>query len=158
MHENGWDRSKIYDQNPTKWMNDYSIVVQEHFQKSVSIWLETIGKDIFHIKHHWSQFEFAPSRGQIHAHILVVCNKQFIQPLHNMMESHPQTKAQILNDWLEAIIKMTTCVDTSQRGKLDVHPSTQKLSDIVDHREDQRNCQLHLQIHVCSKHCLSYKR
>ena len=148
----------FFDQNPTKWINDYSIVVQEYFQKRVSFWLKTIGTKNFHIEHHWLRFEFAPSRGQIHAHMLVVCNKQFIKPLHDMMDSHPQRKTQILNDWLEATMKMTASVDILQRGKLDVHPSTQNLSEIVDHAQDQRNCQLQLQTHVCSRHCLSHRR
>ena len=51
-------------------INDYIIVVQEYFQKRVQNWLDTVGKDIFKIKHHWCRFDFAPSRGQIHAHML----------------------------------------------------------------------------------------
>ena len=51
----------IHDQNPIKHINDYSIVVQEHFQKRVQFWLDTVEKKAFHIKHHWLCFEFAPS-------------------------------------------------------------------------------------------------
>ena len=51
--------------------NDYTIVVQKYFQKLVQHWLDTVGKDIFKINHHWCRIEFAPSRGQIHAHMLV---------------------------------------------------------------------------------------
>ena len=42
--------------------NNYTIVVQEYFQKRVQNWLYTVGKDIFKIKHHWCSFEFAQIR------------------------------------------------------------------------------------------------
>ena len=73
-------------------VNDYTIVVQKYFQRRVQNWLDTVGKDIFKIKHHWCRFEFAPSRGQIHEHMLVVLdhNKLLksamskIGPINNM--------------------------------------------------------------------------
>ena len=54
------------------FVNDYSIVVQEYFQQRVVAWLETVGKDVFNIKHYWVRYEFAPGRGQIHAHMLCI--------------------------------------------------------------------------------------
>jgi hypothetical protein len=53
-------------------VNDHTLIVQEYFQERVKIWLETVGKKIFKIKHYWLQFEFTPSRGQIHVHILAI--------------------------------------------------------------------------------------
>ena len=53
-------------------INDYTIVAQENFQERVKIWLSTIGNKVFHIKYCWLRYEFAPSRGQIHAHMLAI--------------------------------------------------------------------------------------
>ena len=66
----GEDTSKCYLNSPhlVQLANNYAIVIQEHFQKRVVTWLETVGKDIFGIKHYWIRYEFAPGRGQIHAH------------------------------------------------------------------------------------------
>jgi len=53
-------------------MNAHSGVVQEFFQIRVKEWLETVGRRIFNIGHYWVRYEFAPSRGQIHAHLLAI--------------------------------------------------------------------------------------
>ena len=58
------------DKSFVQIVNDYTLIVQEYFQERVKIWLSTIGAKIFHIKHYWLRYEFAPSRGQIHAHML----------------------------------------------------------------------------------------
>jgi hypothetical protein len=50
----------------------YSAVVQECFVIRVNNWLETIGKDVFQIKHCYVRFEFAKGRGQIHVHMLAI--------------------------------------------------------------------------------------
>jgi hypothetical protein len=51
---------------------DYTLIDQEYFQERVKVWVETVGKRIFKIKHYWLRFEFSPSRGQIHAHFLAI--------------------------------------------------------------------------------------
>jgi hypothetical protein len=61
-----------FDKSFVQLVNDYTLVVQEYFQERVKIWLSTIGTKVFHIKHYWLRYEFAPSRGQIHAHILAI--------------------------------------------------------------------------------------
>ena len=43
-----------------KLLNEYSIVVQEFFQKRVTTWFETVGKTVFGINHFWIRYEFAP--------------------------------------------------------------------------------------------------
>src|SRR5687767_3916891 len=60
------------DKSFVQIINDYTLIVQEYFQERVKIWLSTIGTNVFHIKHYWLRYEFAPSRGQIHAHILAI--------------------------------------------------------------------------------------
>ena len=70
-----------FENNFVKYVNEYSIVVQEYFQARVQIWLDTIGKHVFKIKHYWVRFEFAPSRGQIHAHMIVIADTQEMMKL-----------------------------------------------------------------------------
>ena len=53
-------------------MNDMTIIIQEYFQERFRKWMETVGKEIFRIKHYWARYEFAPGRGQIHCHMLVI--------------------------------------------------------------------------------------
>ena len=51
MKQAGKDPS-LYDTNIVKYTNEYSIVVQEYFQQRVTIWLKTVGTEVFHIKHY----------------------------------------------------------------------------------------------------------
>ena len=71
--------------NIVQVMNNYSSVVQEYFQRRTELWLETVGRDVFGIAHYWMRYEFAPSRGQIHAHILAISNDK--QILYDMYKS-----------------------------------------------------------------------
>ncbi len=57
-------------------INMYTLVIQEYFQERVKAWLDTVGKELIGIKHHWLRYEFAPSRGQIHAHMIVICDNK----------------------------------------------------------------------------------
>ena len=58
----GEDPKHCYQGAPKlpKLLNDYSIMVQEYFQKRVELWLNTVGKQIFGIEHYWVRYEFAP--------------------------------------------------------------------------------------------------
>lgn len=62
------DREKI----KSELLFKYSYCVQEFFQLRMDNWLETIGKNVYKIKHYYLRFEFAKGRGQIHAHMLAI--------------------------------------------------------------------------------------
>ena len=106
----------LFLQNVVKYTNEYSIVVQEYFQQRVDIWLQTVGRKVFHIKHYWIRFEFAPSRGQIHAHMLVICDRTFISPLEQHIAKHPQQKTQILSEWVQRSFDMTSLLNLDMQG------------------------------------------
>ena len=74
MHMAGEDSSQCFygSKQTSTILNEYSLVVQEYFEKRVEAWLEVVGKPIFGIKHYWVRLEFAPGRGQIHAHLLAI--------------------------------------------------------------------------------------
>ena len=82
-------------------VNDFTLVVQEYFQERVKIWLSTIGTKVFHIKHYWLRYEFAPSRGQIHAHILAIHeNSSILQPYFDLRKDKKKQEL-FLHDFME---------------------------------------------------------
>ena len=96
--------------NTVKNVNDFTIIVQEYFQKRVQNWLKTIGKKVFMIKHYWLRYEFAPSRGQIHTHMLVITDhNQFIQNTMDKFKDHTKM-ADALAGWMEQSFGMTACM------------------------------------------------
>ena len=78
-------------------VNEFTIVVQEYFHARVHAWLETVGKQLLGIKYHWLHFEFAPSRGQIHVHMLAICDNIYM--LQSAM-SLGMTKTSLWNTYL----------------------------------------------------------
>ena len=59
-----FDLDTIYVGSPSlqQLINDCTIAIQEYFQRRVELWLSTVGKEIFDIKHCWARCEFAPGR------------------------------------------------------------------------------------------------
>ena len=99
--------------NTVKNVNDFSIIVQEYFQKRVQNWLKTIGKKIFMIKHYWLRYEFAPTRGQIHTHMLVITDhNKFIQNTMNEYKDHTKM-ADSLAGWMEKTFGVTASMPTT---------------------------------------------
>src|SRR5689334_21532685 len=88
-------------------VNDYTLVVQEYFQERVKIWLETIGVKVFHIKHYWLRYEFAPSRGQIHAHILAIHdNPKVMKPYYDCW-NNKKKQEQFLHKYMTEELGLT---------------------------------------------------
>jgi hypothetical protein len=80
-------------------LDEYSIVIQEFFQKRVEIWLETVGHSVFDIKHYWLRYEFAPSRGQIHAHLLAICGYYSVNVAMHRLKGNKEAQAKFLQSW-----------------------------------------------------------
>ena len=79
-------------------VNDYTLIVQEYFYERVKLWLSTIGAKVFHIKHYWLRYEFAPSRGQIHAHMLAIHdNPKVMEPYYNNTSDKKSKKSSFTN-------------------------------------------------------------
>ena len=81
--------------NLVQLVNQYAIVVQEYFERKVQVFLETVGKKILKIEHYWVRFEFAPSRGQIHAHLLAISPKSMMQQQYFNNKKSPKNKQRI---------------------------------------------------------------
>lgn len=85
-----------------KAVNDYSIVVQEFFITRVGDWLNTVGKRVLGIKHYWCRLEFAKGRGQIHAHLIGIIQKDAMDELqaqvrHDHMNA--EDEARVVGEW-----------------------------------------------------------
>ena len=164
-HSNFSSRSSF-----TQEVNDMTIVVQEYFQRRVSIWLQTIGRYIFGIQHHWLRYEFAPGRGQIHAHMLAITNHHDVHNhYYNLQKFNDagQQQAEFLADWVDRTFAMTAMVlpemmeaveQLNKQQQQQVHPSNHFFSDVTDHQQDITRCQWFLQRHQCSEKCLQQRR
>ena len=143
-------------------VNDYTLIVQEYFQERVKIWLSTIGKQIFHIKHYWLRFEFAPSRGQIHAHMLAIHdNPSVMEPYYNN-KTDKKKQTEFLHQWLKGELGVTASFPESSCGmntERKTHPSKVLYKDILNEKdEDFLFCLEKLQYHKCSAFCMRKRR
>jgi hypothetical protein len=146
-------------------INDHSVVVQEYFHARVKLWLDTVGKDLFGIKHHWLRFEFAPSRGQIHIHMLAICNNLEFQEKCYELKDKKEELAAFVSSWLEETCGMTaTCnSDLARELGADInvaHPSTLNFCDIpfCDEERDITLCQIKFQSHTCNGYCMRKRK
>lgn len=97
----------ILDKSFVQAVNDYTLIVQEYFQERVKIWLDTIGTKIFHIKHFWLRYEFAPSRGQIHAHILAIHDNPYVLAPYYMYRTNKKNQEEFLYQWMSEELGIT---------------------------------------------------
>jgi hypothetical protein len=159
-------------------INEYTIVIQEYFQKRVQNWLDTVGKMVFKIKHHWLRFEFAPGRGQIHAHcLLIVDNMDTQKEQHMMKQLQDAMKRDISNDleherakvyqrWAENDLCITTRIpdktDDPDRINIKIkkedHPANKRLSEINDIDIDGAKLLLTTQTHLCTEYCMRKRK
>jgi hypothetical protein len=87
-------------------VNDHTLIVQECFQQRIQLWLDTVGKK-FGIKHCWLRFEFAPSRGQMHAHVLCIHEDPNVSQECHRLRANKTSQASCLQDWAERSFGMT---------------------------------------------------
>jgi hypothetical protein len=150
-----------------KAVNDYSIVIQEYFQARVTDFLENYAKQVFGIEHYFARFEFAKSRGHIHVHLLAVLGKKSrIADLNELVYKerfNPEKQAQVADDYLNKVFGLTAIHPGSTEegllnrskirqpegtcGKIDIHPSSLKLSDVTDYKQDLCDLCNNFQIH-----------
>ena len=162
----GEDTSDCYVGSPkiAQILNDYSIVVQEYFQKRVEIWLKSVGEQIFGIKHYWVRYEFAPGRGQIHAHLLAIADFPEMSSLCHakLKELNGEDKrAQIIGQWAADSFGLTAEVmdgfESLGTNKTNT-PVQIRFSDVENSTSEREKDVQHLmdycQTHDCSEFCL----
>lgn len=152
-------------------INDYSIVIQEYFQARVEIFLETVGKSVLGIEHYWVRYEFAKSRGQIHAHLLAICNKKVQEGILGPLATFRHNKekqAKSVEEFVSKTFGLTAIHPASDcEGKLKVElvgppegtatvgtSCSKYFSDILDEDKDVLDLVNTAQMHTCSSYCL----
>ena len=150
------------DKSFVQAVNDYTLVVQEYFQERVKIWLSTIGRTIFHIKYYWLRYEFAPSRGQIHAHILAIHDNPFVMKPYYEYSTNKEEQEKFLYQWMTEEMGITA---SFPENSLDIdfekkyHPSKLFYQDIINKKEEDFVCCLQkLQYHKCSAFCMQKRQ
>jgi hypothetical protein len=162
----GQDSSGCKVGSPTlaKILNEYSIVVQEYFQKRVVEWLDSVGKKILRIKHYWVRYEFAPGRGQIHAHLMAISSDNSIYTLcHIDMQQRgsngEEARANRLCDWASKTFGLTATVSDDFDNKevnQENTPVRIRFLDVpkLERQQDAELLMKHVQMHRCSKFCM----
>jgi hypothetical protein len=115
--------------NTVQNVNDYTIVIQEYFQMRIKNWLKTVGKHVFKIDHYWLRYEFAPSRGQIHVHMLAI-SKQHNELLQEIADVYGNmaNRAEILGKWMQESFGVTGSMndDPLSKAKVTVELNSEK--------------------------------
>ena len=151
---------------------DYSIVIQEYFHRRVQIWIETVGKKIFGIKHFWYRHEFARGRGQIHTHMLCILDNATVMREAYKYREDKKKRVQILADYMRSTFDLSSeHPATKENGDIDLEkvghpeglapslpyeqqPTTKYLWEVLDHEEDITKLVNSCQMHVCNRFCL----
>ena len=129
----------------------------------VELWVKTIGKTVFDIKHYWVRYEFAASRGQIHAHILVITDNIKVYNIYSSLNGNPNVQAEFLRQWVEKRMNMVNTYLTDEEIKnfkktKDDHPAKIMYQDVEDDEDDIKKCQVYMQQHVCNAYCMRKRK
>ena len=138
----------------TQLINDHAAVVQEYFQKRVEEWLDTVGKDVFGIKHYWARYEFAPSRGQIHVHMLCISSDQSMQEAMYELRHDEAKQAEVLAEWARRKIGLSACSSDCVIGEEKQNPTAAYYSNIKDKKHDVQSLKEVVAMHECSGYCM----
>jgi hypothetical protein len=152
----GLEPPEMTDLTKVRLINEFTIITQEFFEKKMDHWLQTVGKTIFKIDHYWLRFEFAFSRGQIHAHLLAICPsfKQVFEQVSRINDD--DDKAAYLAEWAEKQLGYTSKV-SQQLPENIPHPSSHSFTTIADTDKSRQldfdNLRTTCHTHTCSAYC-----
>ena len=142
-------------------INDYTLIVQEYFHDRVKAWLSTIGIKVFHIKHYWLRYEFAPSRGQIHAHILAIHDNHHVMKPYYDNKGNIEKQEEFLHHWMTEELGLTASVPAeflNSNSQNKSHPSKFLYKEINQKKDDFFCCLQKLQYHKCSAFCMQKRK
>ena len=116
-----------------------------------------MGKPEFGIKHYWLRFEFAPGRGQIHAHCLLIMDNMDMQKfVHEQL--YDDKKAEIIKEWAEKQVGLSAAVpsefDFNQPVAKEDHPAGSYLMEQEDLTKDAVKLAKCCQNHICTNYCM----
>jgi len=150
------------DKSFVQIVNDYTLIVQEYFQERVKVWLSTIGTKIFHIKYYWLRYEFAPSRGQIHAHMLAIHDNPNVMEPYYSNSQNKKKQEEFLHQWMTEELGITAWLPehlSRSTFEKQPHPSKILYNDISNTKDEDFFCCLQkLQYHKCSAFCMQKRQ
>ena len=133
------------------------------FQKRVELWLHTVGETVFGIKYYWVRYEFAPGRGQIHAHLVAITKDNDIFKLCHLDLQEPNGKEKRdarLAKWASEKFGLTAWVG-EDFDDIETCPTNSPcsirfmdFSDSESKVEDVQKLMKFSQCHECSAYCL----
>jgi hypothetical protein len=125
--------------------------------------MDTVGKEIFRIKHYYTRFEFAKGRGQIHAHILAITQDngicvEFYQKYVRDDDTGGGTK--ILSEYARNQLGLTADLPKVNETLLDLTRTSleNRYSDFTNAKADLYSLCIDCHIHECNKFCLRTPR
>ena len=100
------------------------------------------------------RYEFAPSKGQIHAHILAIHDNPFVMKPYYESNKDKKKQEELLYQWMTKELGLTasfpkSCLDNTYDKNN--HPSKNLYQDIIENKnEDFVSCLQKLQNYKCS--------
>jgi hypothetical protein len=147
-----------------KLVEMYSVVVQEFFQIRLQYWMDTIGKQIFQIKHYYIRYEFAKGRGMIHAHILAITrdNGLCVEFYKSYVQKKNYVEAtKLLSEYARNQLGLTAdlpIVDNDDDINLPSKGLESRFCECKNVVEDLHSLCMDCHIHECNKFCLRTPR
>lgn len=137
-------------------VDKYSYCVQQFFQLRMDNWLETIGKNVFQIKHYYLRFEYAKGRGQIHAHMLAITRDyHFIAKYYNEQKKDPYVGAKIYAEYSRNRLSLTAEKESYDKKEMEQLESiSSRFADCEDIQKDLNSLIEKCHIHSCNWYCL----
>ena len=112
--------------------------------------------------HYWLRYEFAPSRGQIHAHMLAIHDNPHAMEPYYSNKSNKRKQEEFLHKWMTEELGITASfpeIFLSSDFQNKSHPSKLSYNKILDKKnEDFLHCLQKLQYHKCSAFCMQKRK
>jgi hypothetical protein len=114
-------------------------------------------KNALQIEHYWGRVEFAPGRGAIHLHVVVIAkNRAYLQDFFKAQTL--KEKAKVLNNYATKHLDMTADAKVSNnldyRQNYSTSPLAKRYSECSDKEEDVLQLAQDCMLHECNRYCL----
>ncbi len=135
----------------------HPLFVNEYFMRRAESFMATVIKTALGIEHYRGHVEFAPGRGAIHLHIVVIANDMaYLQDFFHAKTT--EDKAAVVNKYAREHLDMTADVDFNddkqRRPEYQNSPIGKKYCKSPDQEEDVRQLAEDCMCHQCNKYCL----
>ena len=142
-----------------KSVKKYPLFVNDFFMKRAKSFMGTVVKEAMGIEHYWGRVEFAPGRGQIHLHIIVIAkDRAYLDDFYRAKTM--QEKEAVLEKYAKDHLDLSADVnighdnDRYYRPKPGESPLSKKYCQCIDEADDVRLLAQDCMCHHCNKFCL----